>query len=361
MNQPSAVQQQAGDIGLIAAFEPETGWVAAGAVLLFVLIRPVLGWLSRKRRVSSFLRHSILVGLTAATVVALALTLKDPVRDQVLKFLGIVFSAVLAFSSTTLVGNGLAGVMLRARSHFHGGDWVGVGDLFGQVYRQGLFFTTVQTELRDLVTLPNVYLATHPVTVVAEPTYISTRVSLGYDVPRTRVERLLLDAATNAGLEKPHVYVLELGDVSILYRVSGKLIKTDELLTMKSNFKCQVLDALHAGGVEIVSPSFINQRRLSEARQFIPSQPSAAEPAVPRGPAPEAETFDKGRQAKTIEQLEAAMGTAEERITELRRELDECESEERREDLRRDLEKLVRGRERVGLEIEEKQAAAEEK
>ena len=242
--------------------------MAAAAVVLLVATRLVLGRLGRDRRVTLYVRHLILVALTTAALLAIALTLKDPVRDQVLKFLGIVVSAVLAFSSTTLVGNGLAGVMLRAQGHFRGGDWVSVGDHFGQVAHRGLFFTAVQNELRDLVTLPNVYLATQPVTVVAEPTYISATVSLGYDVPRGQVDRLLVEAAEGIGLESPYVYVLELGDFSILYRVSGKLKKTDELLTMKSRLKCHVLDALHAGDVEIVSPAFMNQRVLAADRRL---------------------------------------------------------------------------------------------
>ncbi len=359
MDQPSAIHQQAGSIGLIDAFGPETGMVAGGALVVILVARLVLAWLERKHRVRSFFRHSVLVGLTITALVVIALTLKDPVRDQVLKFLGILFTAVLAFSSTTLVGNGLAGVMLRTQRHFRGGDWLSVGDLFGQVAHRGLFFTTVQDELGDLVTLPNLHVATQPVTVVCEPTFISAQVSLGYDVPRAEVERLLLEAATGAGLEKPYVYILELGDVSILYRVSGKLMKTGELLTMRSSLKCRVLDALHAGGVEIVSPAFMNQRVLAEERKFIPEVVVAPEADTPRGPGPEADTFDKGRKAKTIEQLEDALRAADERRTELRQELEECESEERREELRRDLDKLARGRERVLQEIEEKQAEAE--
>ena len=358
MSQPEAESSSTEAVGLIGAFEPETAMVAAGALLTLLLARLLLGWLTHKRRVSSFFRHSVLVLLTAAALVAVALTLEDPVRDQVLKFLGIVFSAVLAFSSTTLVGNGLAGVMLRAQGHFRGGDWVQVGELFGQVSHRGLFFTTVQNELRDLMTLPNTYVATQPVTVIAEPTYISAQVSLGYDVPRSEVERLLLEAATGTGLEKPYVYVLELGDFSVLYRVSGKLMKTDELLTMRSNLKRAVLDALHGGGVEIVSPAFMNQRVLAADRQFIPPLVKTAEPAGDRGPAPEADTFDKGRQAKTIEQLEDAVRGADERIAELRRQLDGDAPEERREELRRALEKLEAGRTRVEEEVAAKREEA---
>lgn len=350
MSQPAATA----DIGLIEAFGLETWLVGGGALVLLLLLRLLLGWLAGRRRLTSFTRHVVLAVLSVVAVVAVALTLKDPVRDQVLKFLGIVVSAVLAFSSTTLVGNGLAGVMLRAQSHFRGGDWVSVGDVFGQVVHRGLLFTTVQNELRDLVTLPNSHLASRPVRVVADPTYISARVSLGYDVPHREVERLLLQAAASAGLENPYVYVLELGDFSILYRISGKLRRIEELLTKKSALKRSVLDALHGGGIEIVSPAFMNQRLLAQDRRFIPAGTVDLELPTEIGPAPEADTFDKGRQAKTMEQLEDAVRAAEERIEALRRELDDGGgSETYREECRRDLHKLEQGKERLLHEIEQ--------
>jgi small-conductance mechanosensitive channel len=357
MNEPSAIQQQAGEIGLLGAFRPETALVVGGAIVLLVSVNLVLGRLNRRGRVPSFFRHSVLVGLTIVALVAIALTLRDPVRDQVLTFLGILFTAVLALSSTTLIGNGLAGIMLRAQRHFRGGDWVKVDEIFGQAVHRGLFFTTVQNEFKDLVTLPNAFLASRPLTVFEEPTYIGVEVSLGYDVPRSTVERLLLGAAQTAGLEKPYVYVVELGDFAIRYRLSGELMKTDELLTSRSNLRCRVLDALHAGGIEIVSPNFMNQRVLGQDREFIPPREVAeGGPAAARSPAPEAATFDRGRQAKTIGQLEDAARIALERVGELRKELDKCDSKQRREELRADLEKLERGRERVAQEIREKQA-----
>jgi small-conductance mechanosensitive channel len=358
MSQPPADASPAAAVGLLDALGLETGLVAAGALVVLLIGRLVLRRLVRARRLSPFVQHSVLVGLTAVALVGVALTLKPPVDEQVLKFLGLAFSVVVAFSSTTLVGNGLAGIMLRTQSHFRGGDWLSVGELFGQVSHRGLFFTTVQSELRDLVTLPNLYLATHPVTVVVRPTYISAEVSLGYDVPRSEIERLLVEAATSTGLDRAFVYVLELGDYSVLYRVSGKLVKTDELLTMKSNLRGRVLDALHAGGIEIVSPAFMNQRVLPQGRRFIPAATGAAEPEPPAGPAPEADTFDKSRLAKAIEQLEDALRAAEERKAGLREELGSCDSEERKAALERDLEKLERGRERLIAEIDQRRAEA---
>jgi hypothetical protein len=64
MDQPSVLPQQAAEIGLLDALQPETGVVAGGALVLLVLARLTLGWLEQKRGVKSFLRHSILVGMT---------------------------------------------------------------------------------------------------------------------------------------------------------------------------------------------------------------------------------------------------------------------------------------------------------
>lgn len=93
------------------------------------------------------------------------------------------------------------------------------GEHFGRVSKRGLFHTEIQTEDRDLITLPNLYLVSHPVTTVRNSgTIISSTVSLGYDVPRGRIEASLLRAAQNAGLQDPFVRIFELGDFSVSYR-----------------------------------------------------------------------------------------------------------------------------------------------
>ena len=46
------------------------------------------------------------------------------------------------------------------------GDFISAGDQFGRVTERGLFHTEIQTETRDLTTVPNLFLVTHPVTTV---------------------------------------------------------------------------------------------------------------------------------------------------------------------------------------------------
>jgi hypothetical protein len=111
---------------------------------------------------------------------------------------------------------------------------------------------------------------TNPVKVVrASGTVLSANVTIGYDVPRRKVEALLLEAAQRAGLEEPFVQVVELGNFSVEYRAAGMLTEVRRIVSSRSVLRMHMLDALHEGGVEIVSPTFMylrTQARDSEVR-----------------------------------------------------------------------------------------------
>ena len=212
--------------------------------------------------------------------------------------------AAIAFSSTTFVGNVMAGLMLKAVRSFRSGDFVRVQDQFGRVSQRGLLSTEIQTEDRDLVTLPNLLLVTNPVKVVrASGTIVSAAVSLGYDVAHDRVDTLLRAAAEDAGLDDPFVLVMELGDFSVVYRVAGLLQEVKQLLTARSRLRRAMLDRLHGDGVEIVSPSFMNQRVLQPDVPIIarsaPASKTADDSTV------EDLAFDKAEEAESLEQLQA--------------------------------------------------------
>ena len=157
-------------------------------------------------------------------MVILTLPVSETTIGQLLGLIGILLSAVIALSAMTFVGNIMAGLMLRAIKNFRPGDFVRVGDHFGRISERGLFHIEIQTEDRDLTTLPNQYLVTNPVKVIrSSGTLVTADVSLGYDVSRVVVERVLLEAATDAELKEPFVYVIGLGDFSVAYRIAGLL------------------------------------------------------------------------------------------------------------------------------------------
>ena len=253
-------------------------------------------------------RQATMLGLTLLGVIVVVLTL--PVREstegQLLGLLGLAVTAALTLSSTTFVANMMAGLMLRAVENIGVGCFIRVGDHFGRVTERGLFHVEIQTEDRDLCTLPNLYVVTNPVKVVSPTgTIVSATVSLGYDAHHSLIESLLLEAAEASGLSDGFVQMVELGDYSVTYRAAGFLPKVKHLLTARSNLRKAIVDALHGGGIEVVSPTFMNQRRLAEDSRVAPSGPWRADvgEAAAGVAAPEDLMFEKADEAEAIESL----------------------------------------------------------
>jgi small-conductance mechanosensitive channel len=249
----------------------------------------------------------IMLALTFAAFlsVLLALPISDSVRGQLLGLIGILLSAAIALSSTTFIGNIMAGIMLKAIKSIRPGDFLSVANVTGRVTEMDLLHTEIQTEDRDLVTVPNLYMVTQPMKVVrASGTIVSAEVSLGYDIPRSRVCRLLREAAGKAGLTDAFIHVRDLGDYSVKYRIAGLLEDVKSLISVRSRLREEMLDALHGAGIEIVSPHFMNTRSLAEGQSFIPL---AGEPGQIQTVSQEEVAFDKAEVAASIEQIRKAI------------------------------------------------------
>ncbi len=251
-------------------------------------------------------QQSIVVklALQASICVALALGLMmiflDPGdRGHLLTIFGIVASIGIALASTPFLSNAMAGIMLTMGASFRPGDYLAIGEHFGRVTKRRLFYLQIQTPDRDLQTLPNLYVVSNPHKVIKEDgTFISCSVSLGYDVSHQEVEQAMLTAALAAQLEEPFMEVVKLGDFSVTYRVAGLLTDVRYLISEKSNLRRLVIDSLHSANIEIVSPTFMNQRQISEAK--IKSE-SATQPA--RRSRPEDLIFDEAEKVARLERL----------------------------------------------------------
>ncbi len=274
-------------------------------LLIFVVIvlRVFARRASRDYKGHRFRNQLLAIVLVLITLVGLILTLplNSEMRGQLLTLLGLVLTAVLTLSSPTVAANAMAGFMLRSVQKFAPGDFIHVENHFGRVTELGLFHTEIQTEDRDLLTLPNLFLSSHPIKVVhADGTVVSAEVTLGYDIDHHLIEAVLLQAAEDAQLEEPFVYVMELGDFSVCYRVSGFLRQVKTLLSARSLLRKKMMDRLHEQHIEIVSPGFMNQRQVTEEiipeRSFVMAENSAQIE-------PEKLIFDKAERAQQLEEL----------------------------------------------------------
>jgi small-conductance mechanosensitive channel len=273
--------------------------------------------------------------LVSFLAIALALPVVESTRNQVIGLFGIVLSGVIAFSSTSIVANIMAGIVLRFTKPFRTGDFIRVNGYFGRVSEKGLFDTEIQTEQRELVAFTNSYLTSNPITVIrSSGTIISANLSIGYDHSHSRIEKSLIEAAGNAGLEEPFVEIIELGNYSISYRVSGLLAEVKSLISSRSRLYANILDNLHGAQIEIMSPNFINSRQINDQPPAIPKPERMKK--VEAESNPESIIFDKAEEA---EQKELKVMTLSEQIKALQTQFKEADSD-KKEKLKLKIERL---------------------
>ena len=339
-----------------------------GTIALVVAGRWLLDKYIADKRVLSYRRQlfTFAASLLGFVVAVAVLPIPGEVRAQMLSLFGILLSIVVAFSSTSLVGNAMAGLMLRSMRGFRAGNFVRFDDVLGRVTSISLYHTEIQLVTRDLVAVPNSVLAQKAVHVTRQAgTFVNASVSIGYDEPHGNVETALKRAAEECDLTEVFVIVEELMDHAIVYRVYGLLEDSSQLMTKTSQLNKSVLDTLHQEGMEIASPGLMNQRRYEQQNRFVPKV-TKPEVKVEADADIEDIAFDRAEQAESIEKLyaeqeklhqtlraigdesekEAAMETkeqVEQRKSALRKRIEEIESEIKAREKEKEQQRLDEG------------------
>ncbi len=162
------------------------------------------------------------------------------------------------------------------------------------------------------------------------------------------MERLLLQAARDAGLTDPFVHVTALGDFSVSYRFAGFLKDVGQILSTRSRLHASALDALHAGGIEIVSPTFMNTRAFDPSDRFI-SNERRGMGSGHLATTVEDIAFDKADQAERLLQID---GSVNAKVKELERRIAKASGEEKAA-LEKSRDNLTRRHERLTQTIAE--------
>lgn len=296
----------------------------SGSPIIVVLIVGLLLWFKRYifrqsgrlKNASDLVKNSITFLIVLIGLIVFITALEYDGKDKILEILGIIISAGIALSSTTILGNLIAGFMIKANSNYNIGDLIVIGEYNGRVQKLGLFHTLIQIEDSNVITIPHLHLATQVVKVMRKSnTVIFTTVSLGYEVSRLQIEAALKRAASSIGLEEPYVYITELGDFSVVYKIHGFLEDSTKYLSTTSKLNGAVMDSLHSEGIEIVSPAFMNQKALKN-EQFLPSVNVESPKVKEEESSPEDKVFAETKQAE-LEHNKKELNKVEESLTKL--------------------------------------------
>ncbi len=347
---------------LWSTISPFTGVVIV--IVLTIVVVQIIRTILRKKQAEPYYSQvaNILVVLFGLFLVVLFLPISHEMRKQILSLIGVLLSAVIALSSTSLIGNAMAGVMLRVSKSYKPGDFIEVGATRGRVFNQGLFSTEVQIITRDTVSFPNMYLIQNPIRATSsDGSFISTAVSLGYDVPRMKIEESLIKAAETTGLEDPFVYVEKLMDHAVEYRVFGLLKETTRMLTLRSDLRKTVLDVLHQDGIEIVSPSFTNRREYDEKTSFIPPVIQQESEELTSEPKVEEIAFDKAEEAESIENLKENYNDLLKKKEELSEKVKQESDKERKKEIEDEIQRIEKKSHTLTKSIEKRQKEKNDK
>lgn len=327
----------------------------AVTVVIFCLLYMLHQWWHQGRKKGPNEGHvggqltSVFIVLVGVLTLIISLPIESSLKEQLFSLIGIVLSAALALSSTSIIGNALSGLILNTNPHLKPGEFIQVNEYQGRISERGLLHLEIQSEDKNLTTLPNQYVISNPYRIIhSKGTIISADISLGYDVNRKRIESLLLKAGEEAGLESPFVQILELGDFTVSYRVAGVLKEVKHRMTAKTELLKVVLDTLHADKIEIASPTLMSTRPIGE-QAIIPKRNFAADPTnlLPI----ESIVFDKAEQAESLTALQEKLQRVRDGIEKLNVTMKEC-AEEERDGLQHRIDNLVKIKDRLKTEIE---------
>lgn len=199
----------------------------------------------------------LMVFLTVLSAFGLS-TLATSMLTLFTVFIGLIVS----FAATGTIGNALAGLILISWRPFKKGDRVLLADgVYGDVVSLDVMFTQIRTINREIVSVPNLVVLGRPIKnhSALENCLVISKVTIGYDVSREKVEELLLKAAGRTlGILKsppPFALVTSLDNYYVSYEVKGYTDRPGLLVETLSELNCNVLDVFGKAGVQIMSPA----------------------------------------------------------------------------------------------------------
>ena len=173
---------------------------------------------------------------------------------------------IVSLGSSTVIGNIIAGLVITYMRPFKIGDRIKLNDTTGNVIEKTPLVTRIRTPKNEVVTIPNSFvMSSHTVNFSQSAReyglIIHSEVSIGYDVPWRKVNKLLIEAALNTPgvVDDPRPFILStsLNDWYPVYQVNAYIKDADKLAQIYSDLHQSIQDRFNEEGIEIMSPHYM--------------------------------------------------------------------------------------------------------
>jgi small-conductance mechanosensitive channel len=209
-------------------------------------------------------------------------------ETEAFKAIGVFAGLMVTLGSAGFIGQVMSGLMVVYSRALKPGELVRVNDVVGMVSEVGMLSTRIVSPTREEITIPNASLVGSTVTNYSRlasengVTFVSTAVTIGYDVPWRQVHGLLVRAAERTpGIRAaPPAYVVQraLSDFYVDYELRAPLVRAEERFRVLSDLHAQIQDAFNEFGVQIMSPNFEAQ---PDKPVLVPKSDWFTPPAAP--------------------------------------------------------------------------------
>jgi CRP-like cAMP-binding protein len=133
---------------------------------------------------------------------------------------------ILGFAGQNLLGGLVAGITLQISRPYRVGDWLRVGDNYGEVMEINWRATRLRTNDNIYVEVPNNEIIKQTIINLHYPSGLHAmrmRIGIDYKVPPNRVKDALFRAANNAENvvkdPRPKIFVVDFGESAVTYEV----------------------------------------------------------------------------------------------------------------------------------------------
>lgn len=193
----------------------------------------------------------------------------SPAFKGISVFLGI----LLSIGSSSSISNAVAGLIITYMRPFKVGDRVKISETVGDVVEKTLLVTRIKTIKNITITIPNaLVLGSHIINYSSlsekEGIILNTNITIGYDIPWTKVNELLISAAyaTENVLKEPKPFVLQtaLNDYHVNYELNVYTNKPQLMAKIYSDLHANIMNNFFEAGIEIMSPSYMGIRKADK-------------------------------------------------------------------------------------------------